>query len=75
MSLCVCVSKESVWMVTMCLKSPWTLLSRLQYWECPEDVMSPLEWSWPLVRVALTHTLLDLICDCQQVWFVLTPVH
>lgn len=27
--------------------------------ECPEDVMSPLEWSWPLVRVVLTHTLLD----------------
>lgn len=41
--------------------------------ECPEDVMSTLEWSWLLVRVVLTHTLLDLISDCQQAWFVLTP--
>lgn len=60
-------------MVTMCLKDLWTLLSRLLYWECPKDVMSPLEWGKPLVRVTLTHTLLDLISDCQHVWFVLTP--
>lgn len=43
--------------------------------ESPEDVMSTLEWSWLLVRVTLTHTLLDFIFDCQQAWFVLTPGH
>lgn len=47
--------------MTICLKGLWTPLSRLQLqvWECPEDVMSASEWSQPLVRVVLTHTLLD----------------
>lgn len=68
----VCVLLEK-WMVTMCLKGQWTPQSRLPYWEYPAYVMSPLERGKPLVRVTLTHTLLDLISDCQQVWFVLTP--
>lgn len=62
-------------MVMMCLKGPWTLQSRLLYRECPEDVMSTLEQSWPSVRVALTHTIGDFISDCQRAWFVLTPGH
>lgn len=37
--------------------------------------MSTLERSWPLVRIVLTHTLLDEIFAYPQVWFVLTPGH
>lgn len=38
--------------------------STMECWECPEDVTSSLELSWPLLRVVLTHTPLDLISDC-----------
>lgn len=55
--VCIPVEKASE---TKCLKNPWTLPSCLLLWEYPQDVMSPLEWSWPSVRVALTHTRFNL---------------
>lgn len=56
------------------LKGP-PVTSAVLVWECLEDVTSPLERFWPLVRVVLTHTLLDLIFHCQKAWFILTPGH
>lgn len=35
----------------------------------PQDVMSPLEWSWPSVRVALTHARFNLWLAARPVLF------
>lgn len=55
--VCIPAQKASE---TQCLRNPGSLPPCLLLRECPQDAASPLEWSWPSVRVALTPARFNL---------------